>query len=197
MALKKESSTSEILEAFRNQNWQELEITIKQYTEMLLKGALSLGFKSQQADDLVQSVWATFFDVIGNFEGRSQIKTFLYGILINKARELRRENIKSDAFDPIDDVVANRFNPHGGWVQAPVAPDRFYESVQSLQIIQDCLEHLPVSQRAAFCFREVEDLEMPEICKILEVSNTNLGVLLFRAKNRLRECIEKKVGRKA
>lgn len=63
-------------------------------------------------------------------------------------------------------------------------------------MIQDCIERLPVNQRAAFCYREVEDLEMPEICKILEVTNTNLGVLLFRAKNRLRECIERKVGNK-
>lgn len=190
------STTPEILAAFRSQNWEALEGLVKQYTEMLLKGALSLGFRAQQADDLVQSVWATFFEVIHTFEGRSQVKTFLFGILINKSRELKRENKKNDSHDPIDEVMADRFSQTGSWAKPPIAPDRFVESIQSLQVIQDCIEHLPVNQRAAFCFREVEDLEMPEICKILDVTNTNLGVLLYRAKNRLRECIERKVDRK-
>lgn len=190
------STTPEILAAFRSQNWNALEGLVKQYTEMLLKGALSLGFKEQQADDLVQSVWTTFFEVIHTFEGRSQVKTFLFGILINKSRELRRENKKNDSHDPIDEVMEDRFSQQGSWAKPPIAPDRFVESMQSLQVIQDCIEHLPVNQRAAFCFREVEDLEMPEICKILDVTNTNLGVLLYRAKNRLRECIERKVDKK-
>lgn len=189
------STTPEIIAAVRAQNWIAIEGLVKQYTEMLLKGALSLGFRKQHADDLVQSVWATFFEVVHTFEGRSQVKTFLFGILINKSRELKRENRKNDNLDPIDEVMADRFSEHGSWSKPPIAPDRFVESIQSLQIIQDCIEHLPVNQRAAFCFREVEDLEMPEICKILDVTNTNLGVLLYRAKNRLRECIERKVDR--
>lgn len=189
-------TTPEIVAAFRAKNWTALEGLVKQYTEILLKGALGLGFRNQQADDLVQSVWITFFEVIPNFEGRSQVKTFLYGILINKARELRRENKKNDNLDPIDEVMTERFSEQGAWIKPPISPDRFVESVQSLQMIQDCMEHLPVNQRAAFCFREIDDLEMPEICKILDVSNTNLGVLLYRAKNRLRECIERKVDQK-
>ncbi len=88
------TTTPEIIAAFRAQNWVALEGLVKQYTEMLLKGALSLGFRNQQADDLVQSVWATFFEVVPTFEGRSQVKTFLFGVLINKSRELRRENKK-------------------------------------------------------------------------------------------------------
>ncbi len=50
-----------------------------------------------------------------------------------------------------------------------------------------------VNQRMAFFLKEVEGHVSEEICNILEVSNTNLGVLLFRAKNKLRECIERKV----
>jgi len=187
-------TTSEIIAAFRAQNWVALEGLVQQYTEMLLKGALSLGFRDQQADDLVQSVWMTFFEVVSTFEGRSQVKTFLYGILINKSRELRRETKKNDNHDPIEEVMEERFDQRGHWTRPPISPDRFIESLQNLKVIQDCIEHLPVNQRAAFCFREVDDLEMPEICKILDVTNTNLGVLLYRAKNRLRECIERKVG---
>lgn len=187
------NTTSEIVAAFKAKDWSSLEKLVKSYTEMLLKGAIGLGFYDQQADDLVQATWVTFFDSVDNFDGRSQVKTFLYGILINKSRELRRDNVKHDSHDPIEDVMEERFNANGDWIKPPMAADRFIESMQTLQIIQDCIDRLPTTQRAAFCFREVEDLEMQEICKILEVSNTNLGVLLFRAKNRLRECVERKV----
>ena len=44
----------------------------------------------------------------------------------------------------------------------------------------------------AFVLREVEGLSSEEICKILEVSSTNLGVMLFRLRNRVRECLEAK-----
>lgn len=189
-------STPELIAAFRSRDFKALECLVKEYTEMLLKGALGLGFRDQQADDLVQSVWETFFDVASTFEGKSQLKTFLFGIMINKAREQRRDQKRDANHDPIDQVMEERFDTQGHWSNPPMAPDRFVDAVQKMNIIQDCLELLPVNQRAAFCLREVEDLESPEICKMLDVSVTNLGVLLFRAKNRLRECVEKKVGGK-
>jgi RNA polymerase sigma-70 factor (ECF subfamily) len=52
------------------------------------------------------------------------------------------------------------------------------------------LEGFPTQQRTAFALREVEGLVSEEICKILNVTRTNLGVLMFRARNRLRECLE-------
>ncbi len=60
------------------------------------------------------------------------------------------------------------------------------------RFIEECLESLPTPQRMAFVLREIEEMETPEICKILEVSRTNLGVLLYRGRNRLRECLEAK-----
>ena len=59
-------------------------------------------------------------------------------------------------------------------------------------MVYDCLETLPAAQRIAFHLREIEEITTLEICKKMAVSATNLGVLLFRARNRLRECIEKK-----
>ncbi len=66
------------------------ESLVHEYTESLLKGALSLGFIQQEAQDLVQSVWLTFFEVQSKFKGKSHVRTFLFGILYNKAKEKRR-----------------------------------------------------------------------------------------------------------
>ena len=59
-------------------------------------------------------------------------------------------------------------------------------------MIEGCMELLPDAQRFAFVLREVEELSTGEICKILGVTRTNLGVMLYRARNRLRECLESK-----
>ncbi len=74
--MKSELTSQEILVAFKNQDWPVLERLIKQYTDYLLKGAYSLGFIGSEADDLVQNVWSTFFEILPRFEGNSQIKTF-------------------------------------------------------------------------------------------------------------------------
>ena len=58
--------------------------------------------------------------------------------------------------------------------------------------IEDCLNAVPTNQRMAFVLREVQELDTEEICKILEVTRTNLGVLLHRARARLRACLENK-----
>ncbi len=58
--------------------------------------------------------------------------------------------------------------------------------------LEDCLQAVPTQQRMAFVLREVESFATDEICKILEVTPTNLGVLLYRVRNTLREYLEKK-----
>lgn len=185
-------SSEDLLIAFREQHWSVIENVIRDYSGILLRGALSLGFRGQNADDLVQNVWVTFFEKLPDFKGNSQLKTFLFGILINKSRELRREKIKFEQNDPIDSVMESRFNANGFWLKPPEEPSKIMEVAQSMEQIYDCIEKLPLTQRAAFCMWEIDENETNEICKILDVSVTNLGVILFRAKNKLRECIELK-----
>jgi RNA polymerase sigma-70 factor (ECF subfamily) len=73
-----------------------------------------------------------------------------------------------------------------------VAADDYLEGKEVLGEIQECLETTPERQRLAFTLREIEELETTEICKIMDITATNLGVMLFRARNRLRECLESK-----
>ncbi len=77
-------------------------------------------------------------------------------------------------------------------VQPPADLERILLSKEIGHLIRGCMEHLPFNQRQAFLMREVEDLDTNEICKILDVSVTHFGVLLFRARARLRECLESK-----
>ncbi len=94
--------------------------------------------------------------------------------------------------EEIDEVVEQRFNPDGSWVRPPQPADLQLYHTEISKLIEGCLEVIPTPQRMAFILREVEGLATDEICKILEVTRTNLGVLLYRVRNRLRECLEAK-----
>lgn len=168
------------------------EALVHEYTEALLKGALSLGFSVDDGKDLVQSVWTTFFENKSKFEGRSHIRTFLFGILYNKAHERRRETKRLIPDDQIENLVDSHFDERGRWRSPPMDPERFLQATQTMQLIEDCIDGLPLNQRMAFCLREIDEHGTSDICKILDVTVTNLGVILFRAKARLRECIEHK-----
>lgn len=187
-----EVGSESFLALIRNQDSGAIEFLVRQYTGPLFKGALGLGFEPVRAEELVQSVWVTFFEVAPKFQGRSQIKTFIFGILFNKASEARREKKRSDSNDPIETVVESRFAQDGHWVTPPLDPLRFLEASETMALIQKCIDALPLTQRMAFCLKEIDDHGTSDICNILGVTATNLGVLLFRSRNRLRECIEGK-----
>ncbi len=76
-------------------------------------------------------------------------------------------------------------------VRVPGVDAEIY-SAEVRQGIDSCLDLVPTNQRMAFVLREFEELETEEICKILDVTRTNLGVLLHRVRNRWRECLETK-----
>ena len=81
---------------------------------------------------------------------------------------------------------------NGRWSRPITLPDAAAASAQAMTMLADCLDGLPDRRRLAFTLREVEQLETDEICKILEISANTLGVLLFRTRNALRECLESK-----
>lgn len=186
------TSSTKTLALLRSQDPALMEKLVRAYTGDLYRASLGLGFGHEMSPDLVQGVWVTFFDAVKNFEGKSHIRTFLFGILYNKAQELRRELSRARPDDAIEDIVDERFDAAGNWIKPPLDPERFLIATQTMKLIEECLEALPTNQRAAFYMREVEERESHEICGILGVTLTNFGVLLFRARNRLRECIERK-----
>jgi DNA-directed RNA polymerase specialized sigma24 family protein len=71
---------------------------------------ITLGFAETEAEDLVQDVFQTFLERLDSFEGRSQLRTWLFGILHRKALERRRATVADDRMDPIDEVFESRFD---------------------------------------------------------------------------------------
>lgn len=163
---------------------------VEENSRVLYRAARGMSFSREEAEDLVQDVFATFLETLDRFGGRSQMRTWLFGILHNKVRERRRDHYRDQQNDPIDEVFESRFDSRGSWARPPRDPDQAVTSEEIASALSRCLEDLPASQKEVFVLREMEDLETPEICKILGISVTNMSVLMHRARIRLRECME-------
>lgn len=182
----------ELAARIRSMDREALAAVVDAYLGQVVRAARGAGFDQQQAEEVAQNTLTTFIETATRFEGRSHVRTWIFGILYRKIQEARRGFAKDRRLDDIDEVFESRFDPNGSWSRPPRGPDDELMAKEARQEIDDCLEAAPEPQRLAFHFREVDGLSTPEICKILGVTATNLGVMLHRVRNRLRECLETK-----
>ncbi len=132
------------------------------------------------------------------FESRSQLKTWLIGILKHKVidmlrlhgREVSASGDEDDSTDPLDYIG---FKADGHFANMPAEwgnPEQDLSSSQFLAVMEACTNKLPAVQGRLFLMREWLELSCEEICKELALTPTNLYVQLHRARLRLRECLD-------
>ena len=135
------------------------------------------------------------------FGNRSQLKTWLVGILKHKVvdalrhhyREVSNQGNSEDADSSADPLEAIAFKADGHFVEQPSQwgnPEQQASSQQFFAILEACASKLPAAQGRLFLMREWLEMSSEEICKELQLTPTNLYVQLHRARLRLRECLE-------
>jgi RNA polymerase sigma-70 factor (TIGR02943 family) len=133
------------------------------------------------------------------FEQRSQLKTWLVGILKHKVIDALRHHSREvcvstgsddEQADPLEDMA---FRADGHHAEAPAEwgnPEQDLNRRQFFAVLEACTDKLPAVQGRLFLMREWLELSSEEICKELSLTPTNLYVQLHRARLRLRECLE-------
>ncbi|MBI5246251.1 MAG: sigma-70 family RNA polymerase sigma factor [Elusimicrobia bacterium] len=178
------------MEDLRARKPEALTAMVNDHLPTLLAGALAIGLSRADAEEVVQETFVAFLTGLDRFEGRSSLRTYLFGILYHKASNLRAKARREEGSDDIEAVVGARFNEDGMWSRPPRGPEAMALDAETRRWVEKCSEGLPDAQRAAFFLKEVEG-ETPEaICNVLGVNPTNLRVMLHRARLKLRECLE-------
>ena len=151
----------------------------------------------EQAEDAVQETLAAALAAEASFAGRSNLRTWLTGILKHKIVDAIRRSSRERSFDSavgeasIEDLEA-LFDETGHWREPPQAwPEQALADKQFLQALEKCLAALPARTGQVFLMREHMGFETAEICKELGITATHCWVLLYRARMALRECLEK------
>lgn len=167
------------------------------YGDYLYRYALYRVYETTVAEDLVQETFLAALGSIKNFQYRSSIKTWLTGILKHKIIDHFRKKAKEQPMDGIEphiDKLNDLFTKNGQWKIKPANwnadPQKLYGQKEFMKVLHKCLAELPGRQASAFTLREIVGENTKEICKILDVSATNIWVLLHRARMFLRRCLE-------
>lgn len=147
------------------------------------------------AEDAVSETLVVALEKADGFEARSQLKTWVVGILKHKIIDTFRLRKREEPLaDPDDDGFEGAlFQADGHYVQFPQeweTPETQLSRNQFLEILEVCVQQLPAAQGRIFLMREWLELSTDEICNALAVTPTNAGVLLHRARLRLRECLQ-------
>ncbi len=182
-----------VLDLLKNRDEAFLEQTFRDTSPFLLKILAMNGIYSDVAEDLVSQTWERFFTNLDKFEARSELRTFICGILLNKIREHRRASGRMLFEEDAEAVMARSFSSEGWWNVDWPSPDAIVYSSQLSVLIGDCLDGLTDLQKSAFLLKEVDQEESSEVCNVLGISISHLRVLIFRAKDKLRQCLEGQV----
>lgn len=152
------------------------------------------------AEDAVSETLLAALNKPQAFGNRSQLKTWLVGILKHKVIDVFRVNARTVALDMSadrpsadDELDGLVFRANGHFAQAPADwgnPEQDLQSQQFMAILETCTNQMPANMGRVFLMREWLELSSEEICNELGLSSTNLYVTLHRARLRLRECLE-------
>jgi RNA polymerase sigma-70 factor (ECF subfamily) len=144
------------------------------------------------ADEVVQDTWLGVIQGIWAFEGRSSLKTWIFRILINRAKtRAAREGrmVVPDLVQPADPPTEP-----GHWTHPPpdlgASPERRVLAQEAHQHLQHAIETLPDRQRLVLILRDVEGCSTEEVCNALGFQETNTRVLLHRARAKVRAALE-------
>lgn len=167
------------LDRLRSRDRGAIHAEYRAHGAVLIRAARRLGFTSIEADELAQAVWATFLEIVPRFEARSQVRTFLLGILRREAAAMRRRSARTTPVDPISlsQLGAGR-------------SDSEFEANELERVVNDCVGSLDAKARDAVELRLLESKETRDVAQRLGVTANYLGVLLHRARAHLRHCIE-------
>jgi RNA polymerase sigma-70 factor (ECF subfamily) len=196
------------LQALKAGDEEAFRSLIQRYHGPMLRLAMTYVGDRGVAEDVVQESWLTCVRSLDRFEGRSSLKTWIFGIVINTSRARRRKEARilpfaalwrrddSDSHRPT--VDQSRFGADGMWRAGPHSWDNVPESKviggETLQKVKTAIDALPAKQREVILLRDVAGFEADEVSALLGISAANERVRLHRARAAVRKMLEEYLG---
>lgn len=184
----------ELLTRLRSGDEDAFVMLFGRYNGSLVRLARAYVPSDAVAEEAVQETWMGVVRGVDRFEGRSSFKTWLFRILVNRARTAgTREHRDLPLADAEPAVNPSRFDSAGAWSEPLQSwadlDDRLVAATWSTSL-NDALSDLPPRQREIVILRDVEGLTSGDVCDVLGLSEGNQRVLLHRGRSRLRSVLE-------
>lgn len=176
---------------------------VRQWSPAMLRVARVHVRSHASAEEVVQEAWLAVVRGLDGFEGRAQLRTWVFRILVNVARRRGRVDSRMSAELSGPTVDPDRFrdgdDPYPGhWRDAAAPADWGPEPVvlaaEFRAVLERALAELPERQRAVVELRDVHGFDREEVCRLLDLTEANQRVLLHRGRAKLRGMLEGALG---
>ena len=165
---------------------------LERYGDVLYRYAVARLRQPQEAEDVVQETLLAALKARSQFQGRSQPRTWLLGILKRRILDRLRAAARQAPQTNVNSLPAC-FNDKGKW-RTPLRrwqdPAAHAERSEFWDVVRRCLGKLPARMAAAFTLRTLDDCAPMDVCRQLDISANNLWVLLHRARLQLARCLQ-------
>ena len=155
---------------------------------------------SAAAEDVLQETLVAGLQGIKTFREGSSVRTWLISIMKNKIIDHLRKVTREIPLEPEaleNDLFAEQFNADEHWVNTPKdwqEPLGLIEAGEIKQQLLDCISALPEKSRTLIVLKELDGFSTAVLIEMLNISSaSNLWVMLSRARDRLRRCLDSKV----
>jgi len=179
-------------------------VWVERYGDSLYRYALIRLRNRERAEEVVQETFLAALQARDKFAGNSSERTWMIGILKHKIidtfRRMSRETPVGDDLEMIaqqQDEVFNRTDEWPGHWKEEEAPSDWGSNPEAAlqqrefrEVFARCLSELPAKMAQAFVLREMEEMSTEEVCETLNISKSNLWVMLHRARMQLRRRLE-------
>lgn len=176
---------------------------VRQWSPAMLRVARVHVRTHASAEEVVQEAWFAVVRGLDGFEGRAQLRTWVFRILVNVARRRGRTENRMNAELSGPTVDPGRFrdddDPYPGHWRADAAPadwgpEPVLLAAEFRAVLEKALAELPERQRAVVELRDVHGFDCEEVCQLLELTPANQRVLLHRGRAKLRGVLEGAIG---
>ena len=166
---------------------------VDEHGDFLFRFALVRVRNAEAAEELVQEAFLGALKSLKNFRGEASERGWLVGILKNKIMDHFRRSGRERTLAE-SEVEDDAFDARGHWINMPQAwkgdPAKTLDDKEFWKTFMDCLSGLPERLSRVFFLKEMDENSSDEICKVLDLTPTNLWVMLHRARLRLRACLD-------
>ena len=198
-----------VIAALRDGDESVFAQLVDKHTPSMLRVARGYVPSHEIAEEVVQETWIALVKGIGNFEGRSSLRTWLFTVMINIAKSRGvRERRDSDAaiaaftggtvdparFREAGDPYPGHWKPDEVPSPFPDTPEGSVLGQELVGVAQRELEKLPDRQRTVVTLRDMLGFDSGEVCELLDISVANQRVLLHRGRAVLRAALENYLG---
>jgi len=161
-------------------------ILVEKYQQMIFRTCMGFLHNKDDAEDLTQEIFIQAYLSLAHFKNKSAFSTWIYKIAVNASLNKIRKSLRNIILQRLDTLAGAGKNYE---LSVPFTitdnPESILISQEQTGLVMKTLDTLPENQRTAIVLSKYDDMSQKEVAEIMNISESAVEALLYRAKKNL------------